>query len=237
LIDEADRFVQSQENVEISHTFRKLSQENHALFVLAGFWKLYESVTMDYHSPLKNFGEMIHLNKLEDEACRELMIKPMRRIEVEYEDSNLIEEVITKCGNRANLIAMVCDNIVKELKSKIITQKEIDQAIEQENIQDTLMEWEGLSSGRDNSINRLIIYLTFEMDSFTLTDVVEEIKKKGLEIVIKEIEKSLRELTLGYVIQKNRKRYYYPVPLLREMLLEDRESIEMLLEGIVWELG
>ena len=54
---------------------------------------------MDYHSPLKNFGEMIHLSKLEDEACRELMIKPMRRIEVEYEDLTLIDEVIAKCGN------------------------------------------------------------------------------------------------------------------------------------------
>ena len=208
-------------------------EENHALFVLAGFWRLYESVTMDYHSPLKNFGKMIHLNKLEDEACRELMIKPMRRIEVEYEDVNLLDEVIAKCGNRANLIAMVCDNIIKGLENKTITKETVDHAMEQENIYETLMEWEGLSSGRENSINRLIVYLSFEMESFSLTDIVGRIEKEGLEIGIKEVERSLRQLTLGYVIQKRKNRYYYPIPLLIEMLLEDRETIETQLKGIV----
>ena len=128
---------------------------------------------------------------------------------------------------------MVCDNIIKGLENKTITKKDIDQAIEQDNIAETLMEWEGLSSGRENSINRLIVYLTFEMDSFSLTDVVEKIEKEGLKIGIKEIEKSLRQLTLGYVIQKSKNSYYYPIPLLKEMLFEDRETIETKFRGIV----
>jgi len=179
---------------------------------------------------------MIHLGKLEDEACRELMIKPMRRIEVEYKDLTMIDEVIVKCGNRANLIAMVCDNIIKGLENKTITKEDIDHAMEQENITETLMEWEGLLSGRENSINRLIVYLTFEMDSFNLTDVVEKIEKEGLEIGIKEIERSLRQLTLSYVIQKSKSRYYYPIPLFKEMLFEDRKTIETQFRGIVLSL-
>jgi hypothetical protein len=74
------------------------------------------------------------------------------------------------------------------------------------------------------------------MDSFGLSDVVNRIEKEGLNIVIGEVEMSLKQLVLGYVIQQNRDGYYYPIPLLKELFFRDRDTIKTRLRGIILEL-
>ena len=237
LIDEADFLSQNAQCMQISSTFRKLSQEGDAIFIFAGFWKLYQSVTMNYHSPLKNFAELIHLNALEEDACRELMIKPMQRLNIKYENQEKnVTETIGRCGYRANLIAMICDNVLKELKGNIITDKEIRSSFSKENIYHTVNEWQGLSTNeKENRINRLIVYLTFENDYFTLSDVVEKIKEENVQLSIEEIETSLKQLSLGYVLKKEKNLYSYQIPLLKEFLVEDNNR-DILLFSIVKEL-
>ncbi len=237
LIDEADFLSEHSECMLISSTFRKLSQEGNAIFIFAGFWKLYQSITMNYHSPLKNFAELIHLGQLETQASKELMLKPMKRIDIDYEDATIIEKTIKRCGNRANLIAMVCDNVLKNLKSNTITKDNIDEAFNQENIYSSINEWQGLSSSKkENRINRLIVYLTFKLENFTLSDVVDLIKKQNIEFSIEEIETSLKQLDLSYVLKKEKNSYSYQVPLLKEFLLEDTDSMEISLYSLLIEL-
>ena len=236
LIDEADFLSQNAQCMQISSTFRKWSQENNAIFILTGFWKLYQSVTMNYHSPLKNFAELIHLNALEEDACRELMIKPMQRLNIGYENPKIITKTIQRCGHRANLISMICDNVLKELKGNTITDKEISNSFNKENIYGTINEWQGLSADeKENRINRLIVYLTFENDYFTLREVVEKIKEQNLQLSIEEIETSLKQLSLGYVLKKEKNLYSYQIPLLKEFLVED-DNKDILLFSIVKEL-
>ena len=237
LIDEADFLSENEHCMKISSTFRKLSQENHAMFIFAGFWKLYQSVTMDYHSPLKNFAELIHLGQLEDEACEELMLKPMQRLNISYENQDIVKDVIRRCGNRANLIAMVCDNILKELKVTVITKKDVEQAFMKENIYTSINGWQGLSSDKkENRINRLIVYLTFKLTDFSLSDVLGYVKEKEIELSIEEIEVSLKQLNLSYVLKKENNLYGYQVPMLKEFLLEEALEIEMILSSLIQEL-
>jgi len=237
LIDEADFLSENEHCMKISSTFRKLSQENHAMFIFAGFWKLYQSVTMDYHSPLKNFAELIHLGQLEDEACEELMLKPMQRLNISYENQDIVKNVIRRCGNRANLIAMVCDNILKELKVTVITKKDVEQAFMKENIYTSINGWQGLSSDKkENRINRLIVYLTFKLTDFSLSDVLGYVKEKEIELSIEEIEVSLKQLNLSYVLKKENNLYGYQVPMLKEFLLEEELELEMILSSLIQEL-
>ena len=237
LIDEADFLSQNTQCMQISSTFRKLSQENDAIFIFTGFWKLYQSITMNYHSPLKNFGELIHLKELEEDACQELMIKPMERLNISYEDPKVITRTIQRCGYRANLISMICDNVLKELKGNTITEKEVTNSFNKENIYTTVNEWQGLTSNeKENRINRLIVYLTFESNNFSLSDVVEKIKEKNLQLKIEEIESSLKQLNLSYVLKKEKNLYSYQIPLLKEFLLEDSKSTKISLFSIINEL-
>jgi len=254
LIDEADRFVKHEKEVdyEITEAFRKLSQEGKATFVLTGFWTLYFAVTSDYHSPLKNFGELIKLEGLDHNACRDLMIEPMKRIGVSYESESIVENVIEFCGRRPNLIAITCNEVLKNLgscieevidengrpckrkvikaESKRITQADIDEVVENSSLEDYLKGWGSMSENEaDNRLDRVIIYLTLEKESFRLADIDAWLKEQGKKIDANRIKSSLERLVVGYILQERKKNYSYRVPLFREKLLED--DIEILLDG------
>jgi len=121
LIDEADRFVvkDAADGYRVLSRFRSLSHEGRCYFILAGFWSLYHHVfTADYQSPVKNFGEIIHIGALEKNACRELATKPMAALNFSYDSDSLAERIITETGQRANLIAIACDQLIRSMDIK-----------------------------------------------------------------------------------------------------------------------
>jgi len=234
LIDEADMFVkhEKESGYLITSVFRKLSQEGSAMFILAGFWTLYEYVTLDYQSPLKNFGKLITLKGLEKEACRELMMEPMRRIGVRYEDESIIDETIELCGQRANYIATICDEILRGLETLVITKKALEEALESEAVEQMLKGWGTMSANEQaNRLDRLIVYLTIKEEQFRLGFVVEALKAEELSLEIEQINESLERLVLGYVLGKRKGDYSYQIPLMKRQLLED--DLEFLIEGEV----
>ena len=234
LIDEADKFIQYEKNrgYLITSVFRKLSQEGKATFVLAGFWTLYQYVTMDYQSPLKNFGELIRLEGLEEKACEELMIEPMKRLGIHYEDESIITRVIERCGYRANLIAIVCSKVLQNLDTNVITEKDIEDVFENGNLEDFLNDWGSLSSDENkNRIDRMIVYMSIKKETFKLGEIVNLFNKRNLKVDTESIAKSLNRLVLGYILYKSKGYYTYRVPLFKEFMLED--DIEYLLEGEV----
>jgi hypothetical protein len=234
LIDEADMFVklEKESGYLITSVFRKLSQEGEATFVMAGFWTLYEHVVLDYHSPLKNFGKLITLAGLDEEACKQLMVEPMKRIGVHYENEKMVEKTIKLCGYRANYIATVCDVLLKDLKTNSIGSSDMEKALNHEAIDKMLKGWGTLSSSKEaNRLDRLIVYLTIEKERFRLGDVVEALKEQGLKIDIERVNESLDRLMLGYVIGKLKGNYSFQIPLLKKQLLED--DLEILIDGEV----
>src|SRR5262245_66222928 len=113
LIDEADKFVRHElENAyRTLEALRRMSEEGHCNFILAGFWELYEHAVLDYQSPLKNFAEIIQLGALEADACRALAIKPMQTMRLEYADAALVAQLLDTTGRRANLLAIACHQL------------------------------------------------------------------------------------------------------------------------------
>jgi hypothetical protein len=232
LIDEADKFIKNEKNngYKVTNAFRKLSQEGKATFVLTGFWTLYFSVTSDYHSPLKNFGELIKLEGLEESACRALMVEPMERIGISYENEIIIKSVIDKCGKRPNLIAITCNEVLKKLNGKVITQKIIDEVFENSTLEDYLKGWGSMSNNtKDNQLDRVIIYLTLKKETFRLVDIVAMLKERKVKLNVNRISSSLERLVIGFVLNESKKTYTYRVPLFKEKLLEN--DIDILLDG------
>ena len=242
LLDEVDEFILKdiKNSYKITNFFRKVSQEDRAYFIMAGFWHLFYSITKDYQSPLKNFGEIIKVEELEYEACRELMIEPMKRIKIGYESEELIDFVIKLTGQRANLIAVICNEVLKSLKSKIVTKKDIDMVLKKSIIEDYIGGWGKISGDEekyenDNRLDRIIIFSTLKKESFRLSDIGRVIKESGLKIQSHKIEESLNRLVLSFILKEEKKNYSYRVPLFREKLLED--DIEFKLESEIdfWE--
>ncbi|CAA6819383.1 MAG: High-affnity carbon uptake protein Hat/HatR [uncultured Sulfurovum sp.] len=239
LIDEADEFIKAdaKNDYKITKAFRKLAQDGKATFVITGFWTLYYYVTHHYQAPLKNFGELIKLGGLENEACSELMLEPMRRIGVSYEDDEIISKLIKRCGNRANLIAITCHEVLKVIEGDVISQENIEHVIRHSSLEDYLKGWQKISlNEEENTLDRAILFLTLKEEQFRLSDVLNMLAAVGLASVDEnKVNESLERLVIGYFLKKDRGNYRYQVPLFKEKLLY--EDVEVLLKREVRKLG
>jgi len=238
LIDEVDEFVKSEKNndYKILHAFRSLTQKRKAYFIMAGYYELFAQISFDYYSPIKNFGEVIRLGKLELEACSKLVVEPMDNLGLSYKDAHDGALIITETGQRANLIAMVCAEIIKNLKpfTNQIVRSDIENALQCSKVRDTHYEWTNgsLSSLKQSYIIQIIVYSTVRIPYFTLESIVDLFDNyKLLNVNINELKESLHQLELMYIIQKNNDNIYtYTIPLMKkELEKEDRLMLERLL--------
>jgi len=130
----------------------------------------------------------------------------------------------------------VCDVVLRKLEGSVIDKRAVEEALESEAIDKMLKGWGSLSANREaNRLDRLIVYLTIQRESFRLGEVVAGLKEQGLEIDIENINESLDRLVLGYVVGKYKANYSYQIPLLKERILED--DLSFLIEGEVKGLG
>lgn len=243
LIDEADLFIRAEmeRGYPILRRFRSVSEEGHCHFILAGFWELYQASESDYQSPLKNFGEPIPIAELEIEACRDLAIKPMQALNLFYSSEILVNELLTKTGQRANLIAIVCSEMLKELpnQQRFLFQKDMRRAFNSKAMHDALKGWQVPSNESElpndesaNRLDRMIVYTTIQQGEFKLLELRKLLQKHGCTYSVEQVKQSLERLVLSFVIKRESQgRYVYCVPLFRDMLLE--ENVDELLQ---WEL-
>ena len=240
LIDEADDFVKYEQGHEYRGLkfMRSLSEKNNASFILAGFWEIYRYTFFDYQSPLKNFASIFELEELEYEACIDLATKPMKSLGLGYENTQIIEQMIAKLGQRANLIQKVCGYLIENIdkSQKLITQKDINHALHNREILDYFNDWNDMSKDRrEKWIDRVVLYGTIEQGAFNDGDLQKIIETHKLEINSNELDKSLVRLRLGYIIKKVEDGFVYRVPLfvesVKELNVKERFLEEVRIEG------
>jgi len=237
LIDQADQFIQSdmKQGYRTLNHFRSVSEQGHCHFIIAGFWEVYYASVLDYQSPLKNFGEAITIAELEAEACYDLARKPMKTMNLRYESETLVENMLSATGQRANLIAIVCNEMIKSLKNhqRVLGKEDMAQAIKSETVRDALKGWGKLSfNDQENRLDRIIVYATIKAGEFQLGELMSLLETHDCTYTAEQVKHSLERLALSFVIKRESSgQYHYSVPLFREMLLE--EDVDDLLR---WEL-
>jgi hypothetical protein len=225
LLDEADRFVRAQSSRDFStmHHMRALAEEGIAFFILAGFWVLYESAAADYHSPIKNFGEMLEIGPLEPEAAHSLVTIPMAGLGVRYESDALVDRLIEQSGGRANLISITCNELLKSLGTggRTIDEQALKHALDSQSIRFALTGWERMTDDeRLNRLDRILVYATIEDESFGMEELLVRLKPLELSYSSEEIRQSLTRLELAFIFQRKEGRYQFRVPLFRKMVLQ-----------------
>jgi WD40 repeat protein len=237
LIDQADQFIQSdmKQGYRILNHFRSVSEQGHCHFIIAGFWEVYYASVLDYQSPLKNFGEAITIAELETEACYDLARKPMKIMNLQYESETLVENLLSATGQRANLIAIVCNEMIKGLKNhqRVLGKEDMAQALNSETVRDALKGWGKLSfNDQENRLDRIIVYATIKQGEFQLGELMSLLETHNCTYTVEQVKHSLDRLALSFVIKRETSGpYHYSVPLFRDMLLE--EDVDDLLR---WEL-
>jgi hypothetical protein len=230
LIDEADHFIkqESQNNYTTLHTFRSLSEEGRCHFILAGFWQLYHAISLDYQSPVKNFGKTLTISGLEPAACRELITKPMAALNMRYANADLVEHIIEQTGRRANLISIVCNEILPQLEQRrIIEPADVEKAFDSQAVENALSDWGGMVA----QLARIIVYATIEQAPFTQQKLWQQLNALEISYQVEEVKQALTRLHLSFILKREKDRYSYQVPLFCYML-KRQGTKEMLQEEV-----
>ncbi len=232
LLDEADLFVEAdaQRDFQVMRQMRAISAEGIAHFILAGFWKLYASVAMDYQSPIKNFGEILTIGPLETDACHDLAVQPMQGLGVRWEADVLVRRLIEQSGARPNLIAITCNEILKLLGTggRMIDSATLDAALDSLPIRTALAGWEKMTKDeQQDRLDRILVYATARETAFDMDSLLSRLKPFGLRYIPEDIRQSLMRLELAYIFSRELGRYKHRVPLFQKMI-QDQAPEELL---------
>jgi hypothetical protein len=232
LIDEADPFFRADARHHYTQlsTLRALSEEGHVHFMLAGFWDLYAAALLDYQSPLRNFGETLVVGGLELEACRELATVPMALLQLRYADSDLVERIVTQCGQRANLVAIVCHECLEALGpgETVIEARHVDTALNSQAALDALAGWGRLShDAEDSTLDRFVVYACALHGARDLRDLLDLAAQGGATLAADRLKTALARLRLAFVLRTDGERYAFAVPLFERQF--ERAELPLLL--------
>jgi hypothetical protein len=230
LLDEADDFVgrEAASGFAKLHALRGLSEEGRCHFILAGFWRLYEAATLDYQSPIKNFGETLTIGALEPDACRDLITEPMAALNINYASRDLVDRIVHETGGRANLIAITCNEMLRRLdpNSRILGEADVERGLASRDHVSALAGWENLGgTPRESRLDRIIVYATVERDGFTLGELMRLLDGWDCNFSNEEVKRSLMRLDLAFILGEDAKdgRYRYRVPLFQRMRRRNEE--------------
>ena len=223
LIDEADDFIQYERKnkYKVLKALRTLSEGGNCAFILAGFWYLYDYSVLDYQSPLANFGEILELGCLESKACQQLATEPMATMGIKFAGQDLIELILKQTGQRPNLIAICCHEILKnwDNRERIISLENVKQALNSDAIKRDLRRWKNLTSiEAETNIDRAIVYTMIKHEKFNFTELVTCLKHQDFDFKVADLERSLARLTLAFIIRLEEPDYFWQVPLFYQPL-------------------
>ena len=227
LINEADAFIRHEAatGYAVLQQLRRLSETGKCHFILAGFWELYRIASIDYQSPLKNFGEMITIGALEKEACRDLAVKPMALLNIGYTSDELVERMIVETGERANLLAIVCNEMLRNLAKTERTLQEADvlKALESDAVLTALAGWEGITGNETfDRMDRIVVYAGILLECFTIEGIMTFLDESGCRYEPQHLRESLLRLELAFVLKKDKGKgaWSFCVPLFVKMINE-----------------
>jgi hypothetical protein len=106
-------------------------------------------------------------------------------------------------GQRANLISIACNEILKNLNltDRIIEGKDVERALDSDAIRSALAGWGTLAADDEagNWLDRIIVYATIEKGAFTPAELLPQLKALGCTAPPEQVQRSLERLALAYV--------------------------------------
>ena len=220
LIDEADPFMahEAQSGFRQLAAMRALSDEGRCHFALAGFWELYAAAALDYHSPVRNFGEIITIGALEADACRDLATRPLSLLGLRFASEELVSRIVELSGGRANLIAIICQECLDQLDRDPmqIEFAHVDAALKSQPVADALSGWTRLSSSADDSrLDRIIVYKTTLHEGITVGQLLQDLTPGW---TAQQVHASLQRLRLAYILKSKEGDMFFAVPLFADQM-------------------
>ncbi len=221
LIDEIDSALETCGSSHILNVLRHLVGQYGARCILAGTTELYKQY-LDRKSPMYNFADPLPLGPLTELEAINLAKEPMLNIGVAYQTDGIIKQLINNCGRFPNLIQLMCNKLIKEVKQegtgRVITFKMLKKVFEGEDFGGDVYKQ---FYHNFNAIQKLIIYTSLMVKEMSLQAMVKKVREH-YNLSLTQIEKELDELVFLFVLKKTGTTYKwlykeFPVILKRQI--------------------
>ncbi len=157
-----------------------------------------------------------------------------------YENPALVEQLLIETGQRANLMAITCHQLLTTLQpnQRLITSSDVERALHSDKTLDALKGWDAMT---DNAmacqLDRIVVFATINEQSFDLAWLVNLLNSHGLTVDGQLLDSSLARLTLGFILGRTKDRdgfYFFRVPLFRQLILRDSPEVKLQLALKAW---
>lgn len=137
--------------------------------------------------------------------------------------------MIEKCGQRANLIAYVCHQLIQKLptQQRTIEAGDIHRVLDSRDMSKRLEGWVVGISEAEQRYDRLVVYSTISKDSFSTGELIKQLEEQNLVFDAAELERTLSRLELAFILTRARNHWQYRVPLFVDYLLADEPAIKL----------
>src|SRR5690606_26303866 len=135
--------------------------------------------------------------------------------------------LVHACGQRANLVAMVCQYALEHLDrgERVINAALVEQALRSEAIADALGGWSRLSPDPQAcALDRCLVYRIAgqqlrELDALTMAQWLAELEAAGVPAAPEAVRRSFARLQLAYVLQRDGEGWCFAVPVQGQQFL------------------
>ncbi|MFM7199526.1 MAG: AAA family ATPase [Myxococcota bacterium] len=222
LIDEVDGLLsrERQQGYPVLTAMRRLQQQDVCWFVLAGYWELMR-LGNDYHSPLYNMSEVIELGPLKPEDALELVISPMTRMGLHFENEQLAQDIVHVTHGHPHLIQFICNQLLERMTANrrpVFTQQDW-QAVRTSDVLKSYVTRNFKSNA--GLLDELIVYSTLAAQRFTHEQLEHALLSYEVDLPLRTREESVRKLKLVGILKEEQGRFTYALPLFREVLYTD----------------
>lgn len=209
LMDEVDELLNYDclNKEKLFRVFRSLSQTQSIRFVFSGTTILVDRLNSP-ESPFFNFCEQIIIGRLAKAPSEALVIEPMSKLGIRFLDqTKVVQDILGFTDRHPTLVQYVCaklvDKVFKEKRTSIST-ADVVAVLETQSYIDDIFK---IIWGDIKSDEKLIIYLTWNMESFTKLELIHLLNKEKIEL--KNLDNSLRRLEYYSLLSTERDHYKF----------------------------
>jgi internalin A len=211
--------------------FRRLSQEEPVRFIFSGTSTIVQRVC-NPASPFYNFCEVIEIGPLSESAARDLVVVPMRALNVEFEDEEaILERILSISARLPNAIQWICNELIRRInkdKRRLIQRADLEAVLSSQSFYNWFFKEFIWGEARDKMpLLRLVVYAMWSFHEFSQADVVKEFSAR--ELPTDGVANALRTLEIYSILTREETKYRFTYQEFKG-LIEKHEDINALFE-------
>lgn len=242
-MDEIDRLLdydgQPERREKFFRMLRALSQEKRCQFIFSGERTILDQLA-NPESCFFNFAKPVKLELLDHKTTNDLVLTPMKLVGIKFQDeANILQLIYDQTAGHPNLIQSLCEeclDAISETKTRLLT---IDIVKNQCNVGEYKEKYVNTFLSQANFIEKAIAIYICQHGKVNKTELIDGLEELRFDFLLEDIERGLRYLTLGHLLDETEdghyiikplkfKEYYFRTPYksrIRSLLRQQRQKL------------